>query len=38
MAVDEIEKFLEMLRYERNDSPHTIAAYRRDIQIFYEYV
>jgi integrase/recombinase XerC len=33
-AADEIQSFLSSLRFERRLSPHTIGAYRRDLEAF----
>lgn len=34
----ELEKFLDYLRYQRDYSPHTIAAYRRDLGVFLSFL
>ncbi len=35
---DKLSKFLDFLKYEKNASPHTISAYRRDLLQFKNYL
>ncbi len=33
-----LSEFLDYLRYERNRSPHTVAGYRSDLELFLDYI